>query len=79
MPKRPYPSWQRRHAAVLRYALEHPGAKLKAIAAATGYSPWHISRIMKSEEFMALYAEAAHEAFVKVRLRFLQPASARAG
>ena len=38
MPKRPYPSWRRRHDAILFRILELPGAKHKAIARTTHYT-----------------------------------------
>ena len=70
MPKRPYPRWRRRHDAILFHIIEHPGAKHKAIAAATGYSPSQVSRIMCSPDFqaayMALRGEVAEKAIMKV-------------
>ena len=55
MPKRPYPSWQRRHTAIMLYLLEHLGAKNKDIATATGYSASQVSRIMCSPAFEEAY------------------------
>jgi len=51
MTKRPYPAWQRRHEAVLLWVLQHPAGKQYECAEATGYSRWHISRIICSPEF----------------------------
>ena len=61
MPKRPYPTWQRRHDAILLYVLEHPGAKQKEIAEATGYTPSHVSRILASPDFASAYAHFRRE------------------
>ena len=70
MPKRPYPRHQRRHDAILLHIIEHPGAKQKAIAAATDYSASQVSRIMRSPDFqaayMALRREVADKAIMKV-------------
>jgi hypothetical protein len=55
MPKSPYPSWQRRHEAVLQFILQNPSAKHAQCAAATGYSEWQISRITHSPEFQRRY------------------------
>jgi hypothetical protein len=67
MPKRPYPTWQRRHYAVLAWLLEHPGAKLKDCARATGYSASQVSRIVCSPDFSdiwhAMTAEACTAAY----------------
>ena len=65
MPTRPYPSWQRRHEAVLEYFLANPAAKQKDAAKVLGYSPSHISRIMCSPDFWDRYMLASHEAQVK--------------
>ncbi len=46
-----YPNWQRRHEAVLQYMLEYPAADYGEVARATGYSRWHISRIIANPEF----------------------------
>ena len=46
-----YPSWQRRHEAVLKFVLEFPAADYGEVARATGYSRWHISRIIANPEF----------------------------
>ena len=69
MPKRPYPAWQPRHAAVLLWLLEHPGGKLYACAAETGYSPSHLSRIIHSPEFRRRYTAAREAAFREAYFR----------
>lgn len=46
-----YPSWQRRHEAVLQFILRNPAARNGEVARQTGYSEWHISRITRSPEF----------------------------
>jgi len=46
-----YPSWQRRHEAVLQFILSNPAARNAEVARQTGYSEWHISRIIRSTEF----------------------------
>jgi AraC-like DNA-binding protein len=51
VPKRPYPSWQRRHEAVLTWLVEHPAGTLEECARATGYSRSHLSRITCSPDF----------------------------
>jgi hypothetical protein len=51
MANRVYPAWQRRHEAVLQYMLEYPAADYGEVARATGYSRWHISRIIANPEF----------------------------
>ena len=58
MPSRPYPSWQRRHEAVLLYLLQRPAAKLDEVADATGYSRWQISRIIHGPDFLQRYRAA---------------------
>ena len=55
----PYPSWQRRHEAVLLYFAKNPAAKLREIAKAVGYSETHVSRIVNSPEFHRRYRLAA--------------------
>jgi len=69
MPKRPYPAWQRRHAAVLLWLLEHPGGKLYACAAETGYSASQVSRIVSAPEFRRRYTEARESAFREAYFR----------
>ena len=58
MPKRPYPAWQRRHAAVLAWLLENPHRKLYECAAEMGYSPSQVSRIVNSPDFRRHYRAA---------------------
>jgi hypothetical protein len=45
------PSFRPAHIAVLAYVLERPGASNANIAEATGYTRWHVSRILNSWEF----------------------------
>ena len=71
MPKRPYPTWRRRHDAILLYIMEHPFATQKDIAKASGYSPSQVSRIMCSPDFRIRYEELAASAAVDARLNFL--------
>ncbi len=61
MPKRPYPRWQRRHEAVLRWCLKYPGLPLKLCTKETGYSETHVSRIVCSPDFRQRH-DAACEA-----------------
>jgi hypothetical protein len=51
MANRAYPAWRNRHEAVLQYMLEYPAAPYGEVARATGYSRWHISRIIANPEF----------------------------
>ena len=55
MPKRPYPSHQHRHDAILLSILENPLQTQKEIAKATGYSPSQVSRILSSADFKERY------------------------
>ena len=55
MPKRPYPTHQRRHDAILLSILENPLQTQKQIAIATGYSPSQVSRILSSADFRGRY------------------------
>jgi Winged helix-turn-helix DNA-binding len=55
MPKRPYPSHQRRHDAILLCILEDPRQTQKEIAKATGYSASQVSRILSSPDFIDRY------------------------
>ena len=66
MTRRPYPSWQRRHDAVLRLIVDEPRMTLARIAAATGYSPWQVSRIINSPDF-----QERHEQMRKIIQREL--------
>ena len=50
-----YRRWQRRHEAVLQWLLSHHTGKLYECARDTGYSPWHLSRIINSQHFQAVY------------------------
>ncbi len=58
MPSRPYPSWQRRHEAVLNWVLQNPTKTFKQCARETGYSQNHISRIFNSPDFQRRYRAA---------------------
>ncbi len=58
MPARPYPRWQRRHEAILRWLLLNPTRPLKDCARETGYSPSHVSRIFKSPDFQRHWQSA---------------------
>ena len=71
MPKRPYPSWQRRHESVLLWLLEHPTAGLKKCDEATGYSPSQLSRITCSSEFRRRYRAAFEAAQREVARRLI--------
>jgi Winged helix-turn-helix DNA-binding len=51
MPKRHYPTHQRRHDATLLEILSGPSRTQKEIAKATGYSPSQVSRILRSPDF----------------------------
>ena len=53
--RRPSPRWQRRHEAVLQWLLSHHTGKLYECARDTGYSPWHLSRIINSQHFQSVY------------------------
>lgn len=57
MTTRRYPSWQRRHQAVLHWLLENPARTQKDCAAALGYSESHVSRIVNSPDFQWRYRE----------------------
>jgi hypothetical protein len=71
MPKRPYPRYQRRHDAILLRILENPSLKQKEIAAATGYSPSQVSRIMCSPDFQMQYDVRMQEATFVARSKWL--------
>jgi DNA-binding MarR family transcriptional regulator len=77
MPKRPYPRHQRRHNAILLAVLGNPAQTQKEIAAATGYSPSQVSRIICSPEFQELYSILIQEAAVNARSNWLAGASPR--
>ena len=53
LPRHQYPRWRRRHQAVLEFVAANPMAKRDAVALATGYSPWQVSRIIHSPDFRA--------------------------
>ncbi len=53
-----YPTWQRRHEAVLLWMIQNPGGKVYDCAKATGYSRWQISRIINSPDFQIRYKDA---------------------
>jgi len=64
-----YPSWQRRHEAVLQYVLQYPAARNAEIAARTGYSVTHISRIVRASEFSARLRAAMKDAATRAAER----------
>jgi hypothetical protein len=76
MPKRPYPRHQRRHDAVLLSLLQNPLQTQKDLAAATGYSPSQISRIVCSPDFQAQYDVLIHESALLARSKWLNRAGA---
>jgi hypothetical protein len=55
MPKRHYPTHQRRHDAILLEILGGPCRTQKEIAKATGYNPSQVSRILRSPDFQERY------------------------
>ena len=69
MPKRPYPAWQRRHEAILRWLLEHPGGKLYTCAIATDYSASQVSRIVNSPDFRRRFTRALEAGLREAYLR----------
>jgi hypothetical protein len=77
MPKRPYPRYQRRHDAILLRILENPSLTQKEIAAATGYGPSQVSRIMCSPEFQEIYDLATWETARDARSKWLTRISSR--
>ena len=66
-----YPTWQRRHEAVLQYMLEHPAACYGEVARATGYSVWHISRVTNTPEFRRRHRAHLRAAGALAALRML--------
>jgi hypothetical protein len=62
------PSWQRRHEAVLQWFLRHPAGTRVECAAATGYSPTHISRITGSAEFRRRFSSTSQAAALQIAL-----------
>jgi len=63
-----YPSWQRRHEAVLQWFLRYPSGTREECAAATGYSPTHISRITCTPEFRRRFLSTTEAAALQVAL-----------
>ncbi len=71
-PKRKPPRWQRRYEQVFQLVMNQPQLSNSEIACATGYSVWHISRIVGSPDFRqrAERARAARDlAHARVRAR----------
>jgi hypothetical protein len=64
----PYPTWQRRHEAVLQWLLRYPWGTRAECAAATGYSPTHISRITSTAEFAERFRSATETAAIQAAL-----------
>jgi hypothetical protein len=77
MPKRPYPSYQRRHHAILLSVCRDPAKKQKDIAKETGYSEAQVSRIMCSPDFQEMYDMLIHEAAAEARSKWLNRAPPR--
>jgi hypothetical protein len=73
--RRPYPRWQRRHEAILRLILEYPLLSRTEIAAATGYSPTHISRIVNSPDFRERYERAVEYKHQEISRRAIERTS----
>jgi hypothetical protein len=71
MPKRPYPSHQRRHDVILLAILEKPMQTQREIAKATGYSPSQVSRILCSPDFEERYEQVFREISAVGRCKFL--------
>ena len=46
---------------MLLWLLQHPGGRYKECAEATGYSSWHLSRIVNKPEFQAEMRAAMNE------------------
>jgi hypothetical protein len=63
-----YPSWQRRHEAVLQWFLHHPSGTAAECAAATGYSRTHISRITCTEEFRRRFRSTSEAVTLQIAL-----------
>ena len=72
MPVRPYPSWQRRHEAILLWVIENPSKTLKHCAQETGYSRSHISRIMQSPEFKERYRAARNRIEKEISRKYVE-------
>ena len=69
---RRYPNWQRRHEAVLQWFLRYPWGTRAECAAATGYSPTHISRITCTAEFRERFSSTTKEAALQAALARLR-------
>jgi hypothetical protein len=63
-----YPSWQRRHEAVLQWFLRYPTGTREECARATGYSPTHISRITCTEEFRRRFSSTSEAVTLQIAL-----------
>jgi len=59
--RRKYPRFNRRHAGVFKWLVEHPTATLNDGAVALGYSRSWLSRIVNSPEFRAKLDEFQDE------------------
>jgi hypothetical protein len=70
-----YPTWQRRHEAVLQWFLRYPWGTCAECAAATGYSPTHISRITCIAEFRERFSSTTSEAALQAALARLRDTS----
>jgi hypothetical protein len=71
MPKRPYPRYQRRHHSILLAVCRNPGIKQWDIAAQTGYSPSHVSRILCSPDFQEVFDMLMREAALNAHSKWL--------
>jgi DNA-binding MarR family transcriptional regulator len=60
-----YPKFNRRHAGVLQWLLEHPAATLTECAKATGYSRSYLSRVVNNPEFRNHHIHLLDEALRK--------------
>jgi hypothetical protein len=61
-------TWQRRHEAVLQWFLRYPAGTRAECAAATGYSPTHISRITGQAEFRRRFSSTSQAATLQIAL-----------
>ena len=68
-----HPSWQRRHEGVLLYLLQNPSATLHQCASATGYSAWHLSRIINSPIFKQRFNTAIDEVIFRQATQLITP------
>jgi hypothetical protein len=71
MPKRPYPSHQRRHDVILLAIFENPMQTQKQIAKTTGYSPSQVSRILCSPDFEERYEQVFRKISAVGRCKWL--------